>query len=191
MIIELICAVVVIAGLSGVLAVLLIVAEAVLLRYGECTITINAEDQKVVQGGVPLMAVLMDAGIFVPSSCGGRGSCGLCKVKVLEGGGPLLPTEEPHLTREERAAQVRLSCQIKVRSDMAIELSEEILNLRQYETRVEEIVELNHDTRLMRLAIIDPAEIACRAGQYIQFETPPYGKTPEPVYRAYSVASPT
>jgi Na+-transporting NADH:ubiquinone oxidoreductase subunit F len=183
--------VVVIAGLSGVLAVLLIVAEAVLLRYGECTITINAEDQKVVQGGVPLMAVLMDAGIFVPSSCGGRGSCGLCKVKVLEGGGPLLPTEEPHLTREERAAQVRLSCQIKVRSDMAIELSEEILNLRQYETRVEEIVELNHDTRLMRLAIIDPAEIACRAGQYIQFETPPYGKTPEPVYRAYSVASPT
>ena len=80
MIIELICAVVVIAGLSGVLAVLLIVAEAVLLRYGECTITINAEDQKVVQGGVPLMAVLMDAGIFVPSSCGGRGSCGLCKV---------------------------------------------------------------------------------------------------------------
>ena len=190
-ILELIRAVVVIAGLSGVLAVLLIVAEAVLLRYGECTITINAEDQKVVQGGAPLMAVLTDSGIFVPSSCGGRGSCGLCKVKVLEGGGPLLPTEEPHLTQEEIAGRVRLSCQIKVRSDMAIELPEEILNLRQYETRVEEIVELSHDTRLIRLAILDPAEIACRAGQYIQFETPPYGKTPEPVYRAYSVASPT
>jgi len=162
----------------------------VLLNYGECTLTINGEEQKVVKGGNTLLASLMDEEIFVPSACGGRGSCGLCKVQVLEGGGPLLPTETPHLTEDEVAENVRLSCQIKVRADMALHIPEEILSLRQYETVVEKIVELNHDTRLIRLRLVNPPEISFTPGQYIQLETPPYGKTPERVYRAYSVASP-
>ncbi|MHC4591814.1 MAG: FAD-binding oxidoreductase [Planctomycetota bacterium] len=182
-------AVVVIVGMSAFLAALLIVADALLLDYGECAITINTEERKQVQGGKTLLASLADQEVFIPSACGGRGSCGLCKLKVLEGGGPLLPTETPHLTREEVDGQVRLACQIKVRSDIAVEVPEEILSLREYRTVVEAITELNYDTRMVTLRLLEPVEIAFKPGQYIQLETPPYGKTPEPVYRAYSIAS--
>lgn len=187
---QLLVAIVVIAGLSALLAALLLAADALLLNYGECTITINEEEEKVVEGGKSLLAGLMDEEIFVPSACGGRGSCGLCKVKVLDGGGPLLPTEMPHLTKEEIEDNWRLSCQIKIRGDMALELPEEILSLREYKTRVAKITELNYDTRMIRLDMVEPEEIEFTAGQYIQLETPAYGKTPEPVYRAYSMASP-
>ena len=107
---ELLIAVFVIVGLCVSLALLLIAADALLLNYGECTLTINGEQEKVVQGGKTLLESLMEHDIFIPSACGGRGSCGLCKVKVLEGGGPLLPTEAPHLTGEEIEGRVRLSC---------------------------------------------------------------------------------
>ncbi len=187
---ELLVAVAVIAALSALLALLLLTADAVLLAYGECTLTINEEEEKVVEGGNSLLAGLMDEGIFVPSACGGRGSCGLCKVKVLEGGGPLLPTEMPHLTEEEREDHWRLSCQLKIRGDMALELPEEILSLQEYKTRVKRITELNYDTRMVRLEMVEPPELKFKAGQYIQLQTPAYGLTPEPVYRAYSMASP-
>ncbi len=187
---EVLLAVAVVVGLSCFLAILLIVADAVLLDYGECTITINDEEDKRVEGGRSLLSSLMEHEIFIPSACGGRGSCGLCKVKVVEGAGPLLPTETPHLTGEEVEGNVRLCCQVKVRSDMRIVLPEEVLSLRQYETTVEKIVDLNYDTRLVRLKLVDPPEMEFKPGQYIQLETPPYGMTPEPVYRAYSIASP-
>jgi Na+-transporting NADH:ubiquinone oxidoreductase subunit F len=186
---EVLLAVIIIVGLSCFLAALLIVADALLLNYGECVITINEEEEKKVEGGKSLLNSLMEHEIFIPSACGGRGTCGLCKVKVGEGGGPLLPTEMPHLTEDEVKGNVRLSCQVKVRSDMRIELPEEILSLKQYQTTVQKIVDLNYDTRLIRLKLVDPPEIEFKPGQYIQLETPPYGKTPEPVYRAYSVAS--
>ena len=182
-------AIAVMAGMAALLAVLIIVADAVLLNYGECAITINGEEPRVVQGGSSLLASLMAHDIFIPSACGGRGSCGLCKLKVLEGGGPLLPTEAPHLTKEEIAAGVRLSCQVRVRSDMAIEVPEEILSVREFTGRVSKIAELNYDTRLLRIELEEPAEMSFRAGQYVQIETPPYGKTAEPVYRAYSIAT--
>lgn len=186
---EVLTAVCIIVALSVFLSVLLIVADALLLDYGVCTITINDEEHKKVEGGKSLLNSLMEHEVFVPSACGGRGSCGLCKVKVLEGAGPLLPTETPHLTKEEVEGDVRLSCQVKVRGDISIELPEAILSLRQYDARVERIVKLNYDTRLIRLSLLEPAEMPFTPGQYIQLETPPYGKTPEPVYRAYSIAS--
>jgi len=176
--------------LSCGLAVLILLAEAVLVDYGECTITINEDEELKVEGGKTLLATLMEEDIFVPSACGGRGSCGLCKVQVEEGAGPILPTETPQLTDEEMESNVRLSCQIKVRSDISISLPEEILSLEQYEVRVDKIEELNYDTRLIGLELLDPPEMDFTPGQYIQLETPPYGKTPEPVYRAYSIASP-
>jgi Na+-transporting NADH:ubiquinone oxidoreductase subunit F len=182
-------AVAVMAGLSGALAVLLVLADAVLLDYGECTVTINEQDRRSVEGGRPLLAALNEAGVFVPSSCGGRGSCGLCKVAVTAGGGPLLPTEAPHLSAQEIADRVRLACQIKVRSDIAVELPDEILSLTQFEAEVEKLADLNYDTKLVRLRLLDPSQIEFRPGQYIQLETPPYGKTAEAVYRAYSIAS--
>ncbi len=188
--VDVLIAIVVIAGLAGLLAVLLMVADALLLNYGECTITINGEEERTVDGGKTLLASLMESEIFVPSACGGRGSCGLCKVKVLEGGGPLLPTEEPQLTPDEIADKMRLSCQIKVRNDIRIELPQQILSLQQYTAVVEKLEDLNYDTRLVRLALREPEAMEFRPGQYIQLETPAYGMTPEPVYRAYSVASP-
>ncbi len=160
------------------------------MLFGECEISINEEEEpRKVQGGSTLLASLKEHEIFIPSACGGRGSCGLCKVKVLDGGGPLLPTETPHLSKDEIENQIRVSCQIKVRSDIVVEIPEEILTLREYRTLVEKIVDLNYDTKLIRLKLVEPAEISFKPGQYVQLETPPYGKTPEPVYRAYSIGS--
>jgi len=182
-------AVLVITCLSVLLAVVLVVADALLLDYGTCTITVNDDTELSVEGGMSLLAGLMAQGIFIPSACGGRGSCGLCKVKVHEGGGPLLPTEAPHLGADEIEQHVRIACQVKIRSDIAVEIPEDILSVREYEGVVEGIVDLNYDTKLVRIALREPGQMSFRAGQYVQFETPPYGKTPEPVYRAYSLAA--
>ncbi len=133
------------------LAALAALADALLGRYGPCSVTINRSKTFTVEGGDPLLAVLLDAGVFVPSSCGGRGSCGLCKVKVLEGGGPLLPTEEPLLSPEDIEASLRLSCQIKVRRDLAIEIPEELLSVRRFHARVDALRDLTHEQIAERL----------------------------------------
>jgi len=182
-------AVSVIGGLGGALAILLTVAEAFLADYGECTVTINEEKKLTVQGGGSLLASLMNADIFVPSACGGRGSCGLCKLKVLEGGGPLLPTEEPHLSAEEISANLRVSCQVKVRSDMRIEIPEEFFRIKRYRGTCERVEDLTHDVKRVRIKLVEPESIEFKPGQYIQLEAPAYGENPDPVYRAYSIAS--
>ncbi|MFH0964394.1 MAG: FAD-binding oxidoreductase [Planctomycetota bacterium] len=96
----------------------------------------------------------------------------------------------PYLSPEERADNVRLSCCIRVRSDMELRIPEEILSLREYQTRVERVRDLTYDVREFRLVLVDPHEIPFRAGQYVNFVIPPYGDSPEPVYRAYSMSSP-
>ena len=176
---------------SGVLAVLLVIAERYLANYGTCAIDINQGSKRLeVQGGRPLLATLMAEQIFIPSACGGRGTCAYCKVKVLEGGGQLIPTEENLLTQEEIADSVRISCQLKVRSDMAIEIPEHLFLVKQFTGIVERMQDLTHDTKLLRIQLSEPATIAFTPGQYIQLECPAYGDNPEPVYRAYSIASP-
>ena len=90
----------------------------------QCQIDINGKKQLNVQTGKPLLTELFNEKIFVPSACGGRGICGYCKVKVLEGAGSVLATETPFLTEEEIANDVRLSCQVKVREDIKIEIPE-------------------------------------------------------------------
>jgi len=178
------------SGLTSVLAVLLEVADSYLADYGECTIRINDGDKELqVQGGNKLLGTLMDAGIFIPSACGGRGSCGLCKLKVLDGGGPILPTETPYMNAAELQDQVRLSCQVKVRNDLAIRIPPELFLIRAYQTRVAELRDLTHQIREVRLHLEDPPEITFKPGQYIQLVVPEYEGSPEPVYRAYSVAS--
>jgi len=108
---------------------------------------------------------------------------------VLEGGGPLLPTEEPHLTPEDVGAGLRLACQIKLRGDVAIEIPEELFSIRRYAGVCEALIDLTYDTKLVRIRLTEPASIDFRAGQYVQLESPAYGDNPEPVYRAYSMAS--
>jgi Na+-transporting NADH:ubiquinone oxidoreductase subunit F len=131
----------------------------------------------------------MEQGIFVPSACGGRGSCGYCKVKVAEGGGPLLPTETPWLEPEEVKENVRISCQIKVRRDMDIEIPPELFFIKEFRSWVQGIRDLTGDTKELRLRVADPEPLSFKAGQYIQFQVPEYEECPESVYRAYSIAS--
>jgi Na+-transporting NADH:ubiquinone oxidoreductase subunit F len=106
-----------------VIAVLLAIAERLLVTYGECKITIRKEDEEEeirVQGGNSLLTYLTAHKIKVSSSCGGKGSCGYCKVKVNSGGGQILPTEEIFMSREEKQDNMRLACQVKVKNDMEI-----------------------------------------------------------------------
>lgn len=182
-------AVFVISVIAAGLAAVLTVAEAFLRDYGPCKITINDEKELTVKGGDSLLSVLTAEKIFIPSACGGRGTCGLCKLKVLEGAGAVLPTEEPYLDKKEIAENVRLSCQVKVRNDLKIQIPEELFAIKEYTARCTEIQDLTHDIKLFRFELIEPAEIKYTPGQYMQLVAPIYEKSSEEVYRAYSIAS--
>ncbi|MDX9981563.1 MAG: FAD-binding oxidoreductase, partial [Lentisphaeria bacterium] len=186
---EFLIAVGTLVGICGLLAALLVLADRKLNDYGVCRITINDGARELdVPGGSSLLSTLQSERIYIPSACGGGGSCGLCKLKVLEGGGPVLATEEPHLSAEERAANVRLSCQLKVRNNLRIEIPESFFSIREFRGRVEVLAPLTHDIRLLRIALLEPAEMTFEPGAYIQLQAPAYAKSPEPVQRAYSVA---
>lgn len=185
----LLISVAVISAISLFLALLMVIADATIGNYGEVKITVNGDKELEVKGGQPLLKALNGEGVFIPSACGGRGSCGLCKVKVTEGGGQFLPTELPWLSEEEKKNNVRLSCQFKVKTDIAIEIPEELFNVKQFTGKIESIRDLTHDIKEVRIALIDPPTIDMTAGQFIQFQVPEYELTDEPVYRAYSMAS--
>jgi len=128
-----------------VIAILLIVAERFLVTYGECKVTVNQENEKKefsVQGGNYLLSVLTENKINISSSCAGKASCGYCKVKVLSGGGPILPTEEGFMSREEKIAGMRLACQVKVKNDLEIyipdyiEIVKDIVKKRKYNPKL-------------------------------------------------------
>jgi Na+-transporting NADH:ubiquinone oxidoreductase subunit F len=152
------------AGLAG----LLVISEHFLADYGLCKITINDNQELEVDGGGNLLSMLTVEKIFIPSACGGRGTCGLCKLKVLEGAGPLLPTEEPYLEKDERESNVRLACQVKVRGDLKIEIPQELLAVCEYTCKCVEITDLSHDIKQFRLELIEPTTIDYIPGQYIQ-----------------------
>ena len=189
---EILLSLVALSCLGAGLAFLLEVADSYLGFYGECNIDINEGEKEVtVQGGGTLLSTLMDQGIFIPSACGGRGSCGYCKVKVHGGGGPLLPTETPWLEPEEVNANARLSCQIKVRGDMDIEIPPVLFLIKEFRCRVEGLRDLTDRIKEVRLRLTEPDAITFKPGQYVQFQVPEYEQCPESVYRAYSIASPS
>ena len=178
------------SGIAALLALLLEVADSYLADYGEREILVNDQKKLVVEGGRPLLSTLMGQGIFIPSACGGKGTCSYCKVKVLEGGGPVLPTETPYLSPDERNTHVRLSCQVKVKDNLKIEIPEELFRVREYRVRVESIHDLTPEIKSIGLSILSPQEgITFKAGQYVQFEVPRYKLTSGPEYRAYSISS--
>lgn len=176
-------------ALTTLLAVLIVLAEAWIADYGEVEITINDDKKLTVEGGKPLLATLKEQEVFIPSACGGRGSCGLCKLKIHSGAGELLPTETPWLGEEERRSNVRLSCQVKVKRPMRITVPDELFSVRQFRARVARLSDLTRNIKAVTLQLLEPETIDFRAGQFIQLETPPYELTDEPVYRAYSIAS--
>jgi len=187
---EIIITVVTISSISGVLAFLLSIANKTIANYGEKTVTINEEKDYIVEGGETLLSALIEENIFIPSACGGKGSCGYCKVKVLEGGGQFLPTEKGYVTEYEREQGIRLSCQCKVKEDMKIEIPEELFNVEQYESRVAKLENLTDKIKLVRLEFEEGKEMEYKPGQYIQILTPIYKESFEEIYRAYSITTP-
>lgn len=180
-------AVAVTVGIFVVLTVLLLIAEKYLADYGTCVITVNDGSYVFeLQGGATLLSSLYENKVFIPSACGGKGSCGYCKATVLSGGGPVLPTETPYLTRTEIRSNLRLACQVKVKENIEIRLPEELLNVKEYRARVSTIKKLSYDIKEINLELLEPAEIAQRSGQYIQILAPSPGG---PVFRAYSISS--
>jgi Na+-transporting NADH:ubiquinone oxidoreductase subunit F len=187
---ELIISIFVVSGIGALLALLLELADRFIADYGDCHIVVNKEKDLVVKGGSPLLFSLQEEGIFIPSACGGKGTCAYCKVKVLEGGGPVLPTETPYLSASEVEDHVRLSCQVKVRNDLSIEIPEELFLIKEFKVKVKSIVDLNPYIKGIILEILSPDEgITYRPGQYIQLEIPKYKSSSGPEFRAFSMAS--
>jgi Na+-transporting NADH:ubiquinone oxidoreductase subunit F len=187
---QLIISILVVSGIGALLALLLELADTFIADYGDCHILINKEKDLVVKGGSPLLFSLQDEGIFIPSACGGKGTCAYCKVAVLEGGGPVLPTETPYLTAEEQEEHVRLSCQVKVRNDLEIQIPEELFLIKEFQVKVKSIVDLNPYIKGLTLEILSPDEgIIYKPGQYIQLEIPKYKLSSGPEFRAFSMAS--
>jgi Na+-transporting NADH:ubiquinone oxidoreductase subunit F len=129
--------VLIVTGIAGLLAFILTLAKYYLANYDKLTITINDERELVVDGGETLLATLGQQGIFLPSACGGKGTCGLCRCRVVAGGGPLLPTEMPFFSKEEQLARMRLACQVRVKNNLKVIIPEELLAARSYEAVVE------------------------------------------------------
>jgi Na+-transporting NADH:ubiquinone oxidoreductase subunit F len=203
----------VIVTLAGVI----MFARSKLVATGEVTITVNDDPDKALktEAGGTLLGTLSANKIFIPSACGGKGSCGVCKATVTEGGGSLLPTEVSHINRGEAREGVRLACQVKVKQDMKIELPAEVFDVRKWRAKVRS----NHNVAtFIKELILDLPEgesVPFRAGGYIQIECPPHtvsykdfdieeeyrddwdkydvwryvSKVDEPVTRAYSMAN--
>ena len=172
-------------GILVVIAILLVVAEKFLVTYGECKITINKEKILTVSGGENLLSYFGQNKIFIPSACGGKATCGYCKVEVLSGGGHILPTEEVFIPRKDRLKGVRLACQVKVKNDIDVLISSDLLEAQEFKVTVSQIKDLTSDIKLVYLRLDEPSSLKFKPGQYVQFKIP---ETDE--LRAYSIASP-
>ena len=117
-------------------AIILLIAERFLVTYGECSISINGDRDIGVLGGDNLLSYLNMNKVFIPSACGGKATCGFCKVKVLSGAGKILPTEEVYVTKREKEEGIRLACQVKVRQDVEIYIPEYLLSAEEFKLRV-------------------------------------------------------
>ncbi len=179
-----------VAGIGAVLAAVISVLDSIVNNYGQVRIDINAgKKQLTAKGGPPLLRLLADNGIFLPSACGGRGACGVCKCRIDSDVGPVLPTETPYLSPKEIESRVRLACQVKVKADIAIQVPEEVFYVKQCKGTVEAIEDMTYDIKRVRIRLDDPKEIEFVAGQYAQLVVPPYDSIKDYIQRAYSMSS--
>ena len=158
------------------LVVFLMLAKAKLVSHAAVTIGINGDPEHALetQAGGTLLGALAANKIFIPSACGGKGSCGVCKVKVHEGGGSLLPTEEGFINRGAAREGERLACQVKVKQDMQIEVPEEVFGVRKWECTVRSNHNVATFIKALVLELPKGEEVPFRAGGYIQIECPPH-----------------
>ncbi len=156
--------------LTILLVIILLVAKAKLLPSGNVHIKINSEKIIEVPKGSSLLSTLGDAKIFLPSACGGGGTCLQCKCKVLSGGGEMLPTETPNFTRKQAKEGWRLGCQVKVKEDMEIVVSEQVFGIKKWEATV--VSNYNVASFIKEFVIELPEIMNYKAGGYIQIEIP-------------------
>jgi Na+-transporting NADH:ubiquinone oxidoreductase subunit F len=200
-----------------ILVLILLGAESKLVYKGNVKITINEDKEKniTVPAGQTLLNTLAEQKIFLPSACGGGGTCAMCKCQIMEGGGEILPTETSHFSYREQKENWRLACQVKVKNDISIHIPEEIFNIQKYNCTV--VSNKNVATFIKELVLeLDKGQrLDFRSGGYIQIDIPEYElsfkdfdidkrfrddwdkynlfdlkvKNPEPVFRAYSMAN--
>lgn len=156
--------------LTLLLVSLLLFTKEKLAPSGPVKITINNEKEIIVSSGASLLTTLGNEKIFLPSACGGGGTCIQCECHVLEGGGEALPTETPHFTRKELKEGIRLSCQVKVRQDMKITIPEEVFGIKKWEATV--IRNENVASFIKEFVVEINKDMGYKAGGYIQIEIP-------------------
>ncbi|MDE6490466.1 MAG: NADH:ubiquinone reductase (Na(+)-transporting) subunit F, partial [Muribaculaceae bacterium] len=156
------------------LVAILLVAKHYLVHSGEVTININGDTDIKAGSGKSLLSTLADDNIFLPSACGGKGSCAQCRVQVLEGGGDILPTETVHFSRKEIQNHWRLGCQVKVKENMKIEVPKSVLDIKEWECEV--ISNKNVATFIKEFIVALPPgqHMDFLPGSYAQIKIPPY-----------------
>ena len=201
------------------LVVILLVAKSYLVASGKVKVTINGDKELEVNSGASLLSTLAENGVYLPSACGGKGSCGQCKCQVVEGGGEILDSEKGHFTRKQIKDNWRLGCQCKVKGDLAIKVPESVLGVKEWECEV--ISNKNVATFIKEFIVqLPPGEhMDFLPGSYAQIKIPAYSmdydkdidkdligpeylpawekfglfplkcKNPEPTIRAYSMAN--
>ncbi|MCF8365666.1 MAG: NADH:ubiquinone reductase (Na(+)-transporting) subunit F [Bacteroidales bacterium] len=197
------------------LVAILLLARKKLMPQGKVKLNINDEKEIEVDPGNTVLSTLASQGIYLPSACGGGGTCAMCKCQVLEGGGTILPTEVGYFTRKEQANNWRLGCQVKIREDMKIHVEPEIFGIKKWEC---EVVSNHNVATFIKEFVVKLPEgenLDFKSGGYIQIDVPQCEvdfkdmvieeeyrsewdkfkmwdlkmKNPEPIYRAYSMAN--
>ncbi|TWT39536.1 NADH:ubiquinone reductase (Na(+)-transporting) subunit F [Blastopirellula retiformator] len=197
------------------LVAIILAAKSVLVAAGDVKLVINEQKEVHVPAGGKLLNALADEGIFVSSACGGGGTCAQCKVKVLAGGGDILPTEKSHINNQQAREGYRLSCQVAVKQDMNIEVPAEAFETKKWECEVISNDNVATFIKEFKLKLPEGEEVDFKAGGYIQIEIPEHevaykdfvvqpeyhedwdkfniwryvSKVDEPVIRAYSMAN--
>jgi Na+-transporting NADH:ubiquinone oxidoreductase subunit F len=162
--------IIIFAIITLLLVFLLLYVKAKIAPSGKIKITINGEHVIEVDGGGTLLSTLGSNGIFLPSACGGGGTCIQCICQVNSGGGSILPTEEPHFSRKQIAENYRLGCQVKVKENMEIHVEEEIMGIKEWEAKV--VSNYNVATYIKEFIVEIPEDMEYKAGGYIQIKIP-------------------
>ncbi len=202
-----------------VLVIILLVAKKFLVPSGKVKLTVNGENTLEVESGSTLLNTLAVNNVFLPSACGGKGSCGQCKCQVIEGGGEILPSEVSHFSRKQQKDHWRLGCQVKVKGDMEIKVPESVMGVREYECTVISNKNVATFIKEFKVQLPKDAHMDFLPGSYAQIKIPAFSMSydkdidksligdaylpawqkfglfplkcvnPEPTIRAYSMAN--
>ncbi|MDE0587538.1 MAG: NADH:ubiquinone reductase (Na(+)-transporting) subunit F, partial [Candidatus Marinimicrobia bacterium] len=163
-------------GIILILVLILNFAESKLLPKGDVIIKINGDDDKVIttRPGGTLLSTLANENIFLPSACGGGGTCALCRCQVLDGGGEILPTETGFINRKDAKDNWRLACQVKIKENMDIHVPDEVFNIRKWDCKIRSNKNVATFIKELILELPEGEILDFKAGGYIQIDIPEY-----------------